>query len=141
MSVASTPVPAQAPRTKGAGTDERIGGVRLVVRLLQRPELGALLGAVAVYILFASVDSTPGHRFSSIDGMQNWTDAASSYGIMAVAVAMLMIGGEFDLSAGVRPGTSVLLLGMLITRYDINVWAAIVVVLIFAGLIGAINGT
>src|SRR3981081_2460600 len=140
MSVASTPVPAQAPRAKGAGTDERIGGVRLVVRLLQRPELGALLGAVAVYILFASVDSTPGHRFSSIAGMQNWTDAASSYGIMAVAVAMLMIGGEFDLSAGVMTGTSGLLLGMLITRYEINVWVAIVAVLLFAGIIGAING-
>ena len=28
-------------------------------------------------------------------------DAASTFGIMAVAVALLMIGGEFDLSAGV----------------------------------------
>src|SRR3982074_1551470 len=100
MSVASTPVPAQAPRAKGAGTDERTGGVRLIVRLLQRPELGALLGAVAVYALFATVDATPGHKFSSIAGMQNWTDAASSYGIMAVAVAMLMIGGELDPAAG-----------------------------------------
>src|ERR1700694_3199956 len=140
MSVASTPVPAQAPRTQGAGTDERVGGVRLVVRLLQRPELGALLGAVAVYVLFASVDSTPGHRFSSIAGMQNWTDAASTYGIMAVAVALLMIGGEFDLSAGGMTGTCGLVLGMLITRYQVNVWAGIVVVLVFAGLIGAING-
>ena len=53
-----------------------------------------------------TVDATPGHKFSSIAGMQNWTDAASSYGIMAVAVALLMIGGEFDLSAGVMTGTS-----------------------------------
>jgi simple sugar transport system permease protein len=140
MSVASTPVPAQAPRAKGAGTDERIGGVRLIVRLLQRPELGALLGAVAVYALFATVDSTPGHRFSSIAGMQNWTDAASSYGIMAVAVALLMIGGEFDLSAGVMTGTSGLLLGMLITRYQLNVWVGIVIVLAFGAAIGAMNG-
>src|SRR6202165_3230226 len=113
MSVASTPVPAQAPRTQGAGTDERVGGVRLVVRLLQRPELGALLGAVAVYVLFASVDSTPGHRFSSIAGMQNWTDAASTYGIMAVAVALLMIGGGVDLAAGGVGGAGRFFVGVL----------------------------
>src|SRR5947209_14916937 len=140
MSVASTPVPAQAPRAKGAGTDERVGGVRLVVRLLQRPSRAALLGAVAVSITVARVASTRAHRCSSIAGMQNWTDAASSYGIMAVAVALLMIGGEFDLSAGVMTGTSGLLLGMLITRQQVNVWVAIVAVLIFAGIIGAANG-
>jgi simple sugar transport system permease protein len=122
-------------------SDERLARVSLLVRLLQRPELGALLGAVAVYLLFASVDATPGHKFSSIAGMQNWMDAASSYGIMAVAVAVLMIGGEFDLSAGVMTGTSGLLLGALITKYQQNVWESIVVVLLFAALIGAINGT
>jgi simple sugar transport system permease protein len=141
MSVAGTkPVPSPAPRPAAVG-DERLATVSVVVRLLQRPELGALIGAVAVYLLFATVDATPGHKFSSIAGMQNWTDAASTYGIMAVAVALLMIGGEFDLSAGVMTGTSGLLLGMLITRYQVNVWAAIVVVLLFAGLIGVINGT
>src|ERR1700676_3323162 len=128
-----------APRQAGAG-DERLATVGVVVRLLQRPELGALIGGVAVYLLFATVDATPGHKFTSIAGMQNWTDAASTYGIMAVAVALLMIGGEFDLSAGVMIGTCGLLLGMLITRYQINVWAGVVIVLLFAGLIGAMNG-
>src|SRR5258708_8160871 len=140
MSVASTqPVPSPAPRQAGAA-DERMARVGVLVRLLQRRELGALLGAVAIYVLFASVDATPGHKFSSIAGMQNWTDAASSYGIMAVAVAMLMIGGEFDLSAGVMTGTSGLLLGRLITRYGLNVWAGILIVLVFAALVGAMNG-
>jgi len=137
MSVASKPVP--TPRPIGAG-DERVATVNVLVRLLQRPELGALIGAVAVYLLFATVDATPGHKFSSVAGMQNWTDAASTYGIMAVAVALLMIGGEFDLSAGVMIGTCGLLLGMLITRYEINVWVGIVIVLVFAALIGAMNG-
>src|SRR6267142_3807867 len=137
MSVASKPVP--TPRQAGAG-DERVATVNVLVRLLQRPELGALIGAVAVYLLFATVDATPGHLFSSIAGMQNWTDAASTYGIMAVAVALLMIGGEFDLSAGVMTGTSGLLLGMLITRSQLNVWVAIAAVMVFAASIGAANG-
>ena len=34
--------------------------------------------------------------------MANWLDPASTLGIMAVAVALLMIGGHFDLSAGVH---------------------------------------
>jgi len=140
MSVASTePRPSPAPQTARAG-DERLAGVSVVARLLQRPELGALIGALAVYLLFATVDATPGHLFSSIAGMQNWTDAASTYGIMAVAVALLMIGGEFDLSAGVMTGTSGLLLGMLITRQGVNVWVAILAVMVFAAIIGAANG-
>src|SRR3979411_2213972 len=140
MSVASDPVQTPAPSSKGVGADERIGGVRLVVRLLQRPELGALLGAVAVYALFATVDATPGHKFSSIAGMQNWTDAASSYGIMARAVGLRIIGGECDLSAGVMTGTIGLLLGMLITRYQVNVWVGIVIALALAAAIGVMNG-
>jgi len=138
--VHTTNVPGAAPPTAPVTGDERIVRVRLLVRLLQRPELGALLGAIAVYGLFALVDGTPGHKFSTIQGMENWTDAASTYGIMAVAVALLMIGGEFDLSAGVMTGTSGLLLGALITRSQLNVWLAIVIVLVFAALIGATNG-
>lgn len=139
MSVARTASQAPAPKQAGVA-DERLARVNLVARVLQRPELGALLGAVAIYILFASVDATPGRLFTSIGGTQNWTDAASSYGIMAVAVALLMIGGEFDLSAGVMTGTTGLLLGMLITRYQQNVWAAMVGVFAFAALIGFMNG-
>src|SRR5207302_7762811 len=139
MSVTTISPPGAAPPAAGP-VDERVVSVRLIVRLLQRPELGALLGAIAVYIIFSSVDKTSGHKFTSIAGTQNWTDAASTYGILAVAVALLMIGGEFDLSAGVMTGTSGLLLGMLITRQQVNVWVAIVAVLIFAGIIGAANG-
>ena len=45
-----------------------------------------------------------------------WTDQAAQYGIVAVPVALLMIGGEFDLSAGVMIGSSGLLLGYLATH-------------------------
>ena len=46
----------------------------------------------------------------------SWTDQAAQYGIVAVPVALLMIGGEFDLSAGVMIGSSGLLLGYLTTH-------------------------
>ena len=67
-------------------------------------------------------------------------DQSAQYGIVAVPVALLMIGGEFDLSAGVMIGSSGLLLGLLTTRADWNVWPSIAVVLLFGMAIGFING-
>src|SRR5205823_9343434 len=69
-----------------------------------------------------------------------WTDQAAQYGIVAVPVALLMIGGEFDLSAGVMIGSSGLLLGYLTTFQNMNVWPAIALVLLFGVVIGLING-
>jgi simple sugar transport system permease protein len=55
-------------------------------------------------------------------------------------VALLMIGGEFDLSAGVMIGSSGLLLGYLTTRQDMNIWPAMLLVLVFGLVIGFVNG-
>jgi simple sugar transport system permease protein len=57
-----------------------------------------------------------------------------------VPVALLMIGGEFDLSAGVMIGSSGLLLGYLTTHAGMSVWPAMLVVLLFGLAIGFING-
>ena len=59
---------------------------------------------------------------------------------MAVAVALLMIGGEFDLSAGAMIGTTGLTTGILMTEYDLNVWIAILASLVLAVAIGVMNG-
>ena len=69
-----------------------------------------------------------------------WTDQAAQYGIVAVPVALLMIGGEFDLSAGVMIGSSGLLLGYLATHAHMNIWPAIALVLLFGLAIGFLNG-
>jgi simple sugar transport system permease protein len=57
-----------------------------------------------------------------------------------VMVALLMIGGEFDLSAGVMTGTAGLTMGILATEVGMNIWLAIVITLIAATGIGFING-
>jgi simple sugar transport system permease protein len=57
-----------------------------------------------------------------------------------VPVALLMIGGEFDLSAGVMIGSSGLLLGYLTTYQDMNIWPAMGLVLLFGLAVGFING-
>ena len=118
--------------------DERLVTVSRLTRILRRPELGALLGAVVVYVMFAVVDQTG--QFATLSGLANWTSVASTTGIVAVPVALLMIGGEFDLSAGVMIGTSGLLAGLLTTHYHLQMWPAIAIVFAFAACIGLING-
>jgi simple sugar transport system permease protein len=119
-----------------APVDERIARVGLLRRLLLKPELGALIGVLVVFVFFAALSDV----FRSPDGVANWLDPASTIGIMAVAVALLMIGGEFDLSAGVMTGTAGLTTGLLSTYYGWNLWAAIVASLLLALAIGFANG-
>jgi simple sugar transport system permease protein len=118
--------------------DERIAQTTALTRLLRRPEFGALVGAAGVFILFAAVDKTG--QFASLSGLARWTDSASTIGIVAVAVALLMIGGEFDLSAGVMVGTTGLFMGLLVTQAGMPVWPAILLTFLFAAAIGAMNG-
>jgi simple sugar transport system permease protein len=116
--------------------DERVADVGVIRRLLLRPELGALVGVLVVFLFFASQSDV----FRSPAGISTWLDPASTLGIMAVAVALLMIGGEFDLSAGVMTGTAGLVTGILSTEYGWNLWAAIVASLVVALAIGFWNG-
>ena len=116
--------------------DDRLAEVSLVTKLLRRPELGALIGALAVGLFFA----VTAESFRTLGGVANWTDVASTLGIMAVVVALLMIGGEFDLSAGAMTGTTGLLLGLLTTEWGFSMWPAIVITFAFAACIGLFNG-
>jgi simple sugar transport system permease protein len=116
--------------------DERLATPRLLDRMVVRPEIGALLGAVLVFVFFSLVTS----KFLSVAGAATWLDDASTLGIMAVAVALLMIGGEFDLSAGVMTASTALVTALLATRSGWNVWLALLVSLVFALVVGALNG-
>ncbi|MEU4537403.1 ABC transporter permease [Streptosporangium sp. NPDC023825] len=116
--------------------DERLAGTGVARRLLIRPELGAVVGALVVFAFFAGQSEV----FRSVEGVANWLDPASTLGIMAVAIALLMIGGEFDLSAGVLTGTVGLVTVILATRYDLPVWAAMLAALAVALLVGFLNG-
>jgi simple sugar transport system permease protein len=116
--------------------DERLARVGFVTKLLQRPELGALLGAAVVFLFFA----VTADKFATLSGIARWTDVASTLGIMSVAVALLMIGGEFDLSAGVMTGSCGLLMGILATEVGMSIWLAILLTFVFAAGVGFLNG-
>ncbi len=106
-------------------------------RLLSRPELVALVGALTVWLFFAIVAGPP---FRSAAGTASYLNAAAPLGILAVAVALLMIGGEFDLSVGSVIGAASMSIMLLTTHFGWTLWPAIVVTAALALAIGLGNG-
>jgi simple sugar transport system permease protein len=105
-------------------------------KILARPEIGALVAALAVMLFFSVYTS----NFMTLSGAGVWLESASTFGIMAVAVALLMIGGEFELAAGVMTGFTALIVGVLTSHYGLNIWVAVLISLVAALAVGALNG-
>ncbi|GAX54571.1 MULTISPECIES: ABC transporter permease [Streptomyces] len=129
---AVTTPPAPGPKE----TDGRTAQRSLTLRLLARPEVGVFLGAVAVFVFF--LIAAPSVRSGS--SMATVLYQSSTIGIMALPVALLMIGGEFDLSAGVAVITSALTASMISYQLTMNVWVGVIVALIVSLAVGAFNG-
>ena len=130
----TTAAPTKAP-SEQAG-DERLAGAQWLTKILRRPEVGAAIAAVLVFVFFSAVTDA----FLSTGGAGTWLESASLFGIMAMAVALLMIGGEFDLSAGTMVGTSGLVVGVLTTHWGVNIWLAVLIALVIAAAVGWFNG-
>ncbi|MCW7987472.1 MULTISPECIES: ABC transporter permease [Streptomyces] len=129
--------PLQPAGPSESGGDERLLHRSLARRLMGRPELGSVVGAAAVFLFF-SIAAEPFLRASSLSTVLY---ASSTIGIMAVPVALLMIGGEFDLSAGVMVVSSALISSMFSYQMTANTWVGVGVSLLVTLAIGAFNGT
>lgn len=105
-------------------------------RLLARPEVGALVAAVVIFIFFLAVAPA----FRSPASFFTVLYQSSTIGIVAVGVGMLMIGGEFDLSAGVITTSAGLVNAMISYQLGLNLWIGAALSLVFALLVGFLNG-
>jgi len=94
------------------------------------------VGATLVFIFF-SVVAPPFRQFPAFATVLY---QASTIGIPAVAVSMLMIGGEFDLSAGVAVTTSSLAASIFATQVAGSLWVGVIFALCLSLAVGAING-
>ncbi|MEU6929630.1 ABC transporter permease [Streptomyces sp. 2RAF24] len=132
----SAAAPPPAPADGLDHVDERLLRTSPMKKLLARPELGSVVGALAVFVFFAlAADS-----FVRAASLGTVLYAASTIGIMAVPVALLMIGGEFDLSAGVLVTSSALISSMFSYQMTANVWVGVGVSLLVTLAIGVFNG-
>ncbi|ORT58282.1 ABC transporter permease [Streptomyces sp. CB03238] len=130
MTATAPPVKDRSP------VDERLLRTSPLRRLLGRPELGSVVGAVAVFLFFSIVADS----FLRASSFGTVLYAASTIGIMAVPVALLMIGGEFDLSAGVLVTSSALVSSMFSYQMTANIWVGVLVSLLVTLAIGVFNG-
>jgi simple sugar transport system permease protein len=118
-----------APATVSAGR-------RLLASALARPSLAALVGLVAVVVFFG----LQAPELLSSGGLASVLDVAALLGIGGVAVALLLIAGQFDLSIGVVAVASSLITALLIGHAGWGTWPALAVSLVCALLVGLVNG-
>ena len=129
----STPVATkESPSTGDPARPKR----SLTARLLTRPEIGAVAAAIAIFIFFFAIAAP----FRTLPSFATVLYASSTIGIVAVGVALLMIGGEFDLSSGVSVVTSALCCALISFQLSLNLWVGVLLSLLVALGIGFING-
>ena len=104
--------------------------------MTRRPEIGALAAAGAIFVFFLIVAPA----FRSPESFFTVLYQSSTIGIVAVGVGMLMIGGEFDLSAGVLVTSAGLVNAMFCWHLGINLWVGAALSLLFCLGVGFLNG-
>ncbi|MGB0664236.1 MAG: ABC transporter permease [Pontibacterium sp.] len=120
-----------------SAVDERIKAEPLTTRLMKRPELGALAGVVLLLLFFLF---TADPSMFSLSGFMNVMTPAAQLGILAIGAALLMIGGEFDLSIGSMVAFAGLFFGVCVVTWGLPLVVAIPLTFIFAAFFGAANG-
>jgi simple sugar transport system permease protein len=73
-------------------------------------------------------------------GTATYLEIASELGILAVAVSLLMIAGEFDLSVGSIIAASGMTTALLVDQLKWPIWAAIAAAAMLAAGVGFLNG-
>jgi len=106
-------------------------------RPLQRPELASLAGLVAAFTVFSIMRPD---LFLTQDNGVNVASLAAQYGIVAVGVTVLMIGGHFDLSVGTIVGLTGWAMYYFGNELSLPPIVTILCTLVIGTLLGAING-
>jgi simple sugar transport system permease protein len=116
--------------------DERPPRRSLWSSALARPEVGAAVAAIAIFVFFLVV-APP---FRQLDSFSNVLYVSSTLGIVAVGVGLLMVGGEFDLSAGVAAISAGLTASMVSYQLHLHLVVGALVSLALLFGVGFVNG-
>lgn len=107
--------------------------------IIVRPEFGAFLAAVLLFVFFAIVAG--GNGFLTEQGTAGWVNTAAEIGLIGIPVGLLLIAGEFDLSIGSVVGASSMITAVGTTTLGLPLWLSIVAALAVAALVGYVNAT
>ncbi|WP_324274665.1 ABC transporter permease subunit [Blastococcus brunescens] len=109
---------------------------RLLGRALARPSLPALVALAVVTVVFG----LQAPALATTGGLASVLDTAALLGIGGVAVGLLLIAGQFDLSVGVLAIASPLLTALLVQQAGWAIWPALLASLAAALVVGLVNG-
>ena len=118
--------------------DERLVRQSRLRRFLGRPELGAFSGLVLVFLFFAV--TARGTGMFAADGVLNWSMVSGYLMIIAVGAALLMIGGEFDLSLGSMIGFAGMAIALPTITFHVPITVSVLFAFALALMIGFLNG-
>jgi simple sugar transport system permease protein len=112
------------------------GGIALG-GLFRRPETGAFIGLLAMFIFFCFEG---GLSFLTVGSFAAWLNIAAGLGIIAIPVGLLMIAGELDISVGSMVPAGSMTTAIIAGHYHLPIWMAVAAVLTIGIVIGLING-
>ena len=118
--------------------DERVKEMSRFRKAMIRPELGAIAGAILVFMFFLAIARDTG--MFSPEGVMTWSTVSAQFIIIAVGACLLMIAGEFDLSVGSMIGFAGIIIAITSVSWGWPVWLSIITAFILAMAIGALNG-
>ncbi len=118
--------------------DERLKRQSTLRRLMAMPELGAIAGAILVFLFFGV--TAGGTGMFAADGVLNWVTVAGQLTIIATGAALLMIGGEFDLSVGSMIGFAGMMIAIPTVYFGVPIELSVLFAFAGALAIGFLNG-
>jgi D-xylose transport system permease protein len=125
--------------TASAFAREQLAKARTRFRAYSARDLGpvpVIVGIAAVWIFF----QTQNNNFLTARNLSNLTLQMAVTAILAMAVVIVMVSGEIDLSLGSVTGVTSALLGILLTNHHWSVEAALLATLGFGLAIGLLHG-
>jgi simple sugar transport system permease protein len=125
------------PAGSAASRDATLWVAGVLRRMLQRPELASLGGLVSAFAVFSIMRPD---LFLTQDNGINVASLAAQYGIVAVGVTVLMIGGHFDLSVGTIVGLTGWAMYYFGNVLGLPPIVTILCTLAFGAMLGAVNG-
>jgi simple sugar transport system permease protein len=105
--------------------------------LIRRPETGAFLGLVLVFVFFAIFGN---QNFVRPAGAASYLNVAASLGIIALPVGLLMIAGELDISIGAMIPAGAMTVAIVSGYYGAPIFVGIAASLALGVIVGLING-
>ncbi|MGB0905744.1 MAG: ABC transporter permease subunit, partial [Mangrovicoccus sp.] len=109
----------------------------MITSLLRRPasaSILSLIGVLAFYVIFAGAD------LGKLFGAASWLNYAARIGVVALAVGLLMVAGEIDISIGAMIPAGAMTTAIISGYYEMPIIFGILGALAFGALVGLFNG-